>query len=61
MGRVRQKYIKRTARELISRHKGMFSIDFDANREKLGAVLDVEGKFLRNRIAGYITRLMRQK
>ncbi len=60
MGRVRQKYIKRTAMELYKNHRDKFGTDFVENRSRLDSVLNVQGKFLKNRIAGYITTLAKK-
>ncbi len=35
--------------------------DFKKNREFIEKVLDVEGNIVRNRIAGYVTRLVKKK
>jgi len=61
MGRVRQTFIKKTAIELVKKHGNELSSDFQKNREFLDKVVKLEGKTLRNRIAGYITRLMKEK
>lgn len=61
MGRIRQTYIKRTARELISKHGKDFSQDFKANRELIERMLDIHGKFLTNKITGYVTHLIKRK
>ncbi|NOZ77157.1 MAG: 30S ribosomal protein S17e [Euryarchaeota archaeon] len=60
MGRVRQKDIKRTAVELYTRHRDKFGKDFKENRDRLSEVVRVQGKFMRNRIAGYITTLAKK-
>jgi len=61
MGRVRPTYIKRAARELIKRYPDKFSIDFKQNCLTLDALVNVKSKSLRNRIAGYISNLLKQK
>ena len=61
MGRVRQAHIKRTARELLELHPDKFSTDFEKNREALEELLNLDSKSLRNRIAGYITTLLKQR
>jgi small subunit ribosomal protein S17e len=60
LGRVRQKDIKRTAIELYRNHKDKFGKDFKENRSHLDEVLKVQGKFLKNRIAGYITTIAKK-
>lgn len=61
MGRVRSTYIKRAARELIKRCPDRFSIDFKQNCLALDELLNLKSKSLRNRIAGYISNLRKQK
>lgn len=61
MGRVRQVYVKRAARQLLELYPDRFTTDFSQNRRILDELLEVESKPLKNRIAGYLTSLMRQK
>jgi small subunit ribosomal protein S17e len=58
LGKVRTVLVKRLARELVDRYHDSFSTDFDQNKEVLDELLTNTTKRLRNRIAGYITRLM---
>jgi small subunit ribosomal protein S17e len=53
--------IKNTASELLRLHGDRFTIDFKHNRDVLKELLDVEGTVMRNRIAGYLTRLKRRQ
>lgn len=61
MGRVRSAYIKRAARELLERYPDKFSTDFKQNCLALDELLDLGGKPLRNRIAGYLSNLLKQE
>lgn len=61
MGRVRQKDIKRTAAEVVRRYKDELTGDFKKDREFLNDILKIEGKFMRNRISGYVIRLLKRK
>jgi ribosomal protein S17E len=54
MGRVKSALIKRTARAL-SKEPNKFEVGFDSNKKLLGRLMP--SKRLRNRIAGYITRM----
>jgi len=56
MGNIRQKYIKRTAKELLEKYPNEFNNDFQYNKSKVQTLTDVSTKIMRNRIAGYITR-----
>ncbi|MFX1318971.1 MAG: 30S ribosomal protein S17e [Promethearchaeota archaeon] len=58
MGKVRTVLVKRLSRELVERYPDSFSTEFDQNKEVLDELLTNTTKRLRNRIAGYITRLM---
>ena len=61
MGSVRSLYIKRAAREFIEKYHDRFSTDFRHNSEALNQILKIESKPMRNRIAGYISTLMKQE
>ncbi len=58
MGKVRTEKIKSTARELLERFPGKFTTSFENNKESVEALTGISSKKLRNRIAGYITRLV---
>ena len=58
MGKVRTVLVKRLARELVDRYADSFSKDFDHNKALVDELLTNTTKRLRNRIAGYVTRLM---
>jgi small subunit ribosomal protein S17e len=59
MGKVRIEVVKKVARELVSRFPDNFGIEYEANKHQVTEYVEVDGKKLRNRIAGYITRLKR--
>lgn len=61
MGRIRQEIIKRTAMKIVEEYKNELTTDFEKNREFLDSILKVEGKTMRNRIAGYVTSVLKQK
>jgi len=58
---VKQKYIKRTAMEVMKLHGDEVTIDFEKNRELLKGVVNIQGTFVRNRVAGYMVRLKKIK
>jgi len=58
LGKVRPERVKRVARELVKRYPDQFSTDFEGNKKFLGSVAKIYSSKLRNRIAGYITRLV---
>jgi len=61
LGRIRQRDIKNVAQEIVRKYGDRLSTDFKENRKFIESVLKVQGKFLRNRISGYVTHLMKQK
>lgn len=61
MGRVRQTYIKRLAKDLVEADPDRFSEDFQENKEELKETEEFESKKLRNRVAGYIVRVKKNR
>ena len=61
MGRIKQTYLKRIANELLEKYKGEFGKDFQKNKEKVQELSTVESKAIRNKIAGYITKVMKRE
>jgi len=58
LGKVRTEYIKRIARELVERFPDKFNTDFENNKKIVAALTSISSTKLRNRIAGYTTRLI---
>ena len=61
MGRIKTKLIKRNALELIDKYRERFTTEFEDNKKQIMELAEVNSKKLRNVMAGYVTRLMRQK
>ncbi|USH00035.1 30S ribosomal protein S17e [Thermococcus argininiproducens] len=61
MGNIKQRFIKRTGRELFNRYPNEFTRDFEHNKKKVEELTNITSKTIRNRIAGYVTRLVRLK
>jgi small subunit ribosomal protein S17e len=57
LGKVRTDTVKRTSRELIKRFPERFTGDFESDKQAVNDLVDTQSKRLRNRIAGYVTRL----
>jgi small subunit ribosomal protein S17e len=57
LGKVRTETVKRAARELVERFPEKFTNEYEANKAAINQVLKAPSKKLRNRIAGYVTRL----
>ena len=58
MGKVRTEHVKRMARELVERFPDKFTRDFENNKKLVDALTNISSTKLRNRIAGYTTRLI---
>lgn len=61
MGNIRTSFVKRLAKELVETHKDQFTTDFDENKKLVMEFTTVSTKHLRNKIAGYVTRLISQQ
>lgn len=61
MGRIKTTLIKRTALKLFEQHKKEFKADFNENKKLVEGFADIPSKKLKNVIAGYITRLVKQE
>ncbi|KUO42988.1 MAG: 30S ribosomal protein S17e [Hadesarchaea archaeon YNP_N21] len=61
MGRIRQGHVKRAARMLLETYPDKFSTDYEQNQHVLDELAIIESKPLKNRIAGYIVTLLKQK
>ena len=61
MGNIRTKDIKNISREMVSQNAEKFSHDFDQNKEAVNEFKLNTTKMIRNKIAGYITRIMSQR
>jgi len=59
LGKVRTELVKRIAEELVEKYPKSFSAEFEQNKQFLKEVQLGVSKRLRNRIAGYISRIIR--
>jgi small subunit ribosomal protein S17e len=59
-GRVRTKTIKRSARQIVEKYYPRLTLDFDTNKRITDEVAVLPSKRLRNKIAGYVTHLMKR-
>ena len=57
MGKVRTETVKRISRELLRRYPDRFTGQFESDKQAVNELVVTESKRLRNRIAGYVTRL----
>ena len=58
LGKVRPDGVKKVARELLERFPEKFTINFENNKKIVKSLTNISSTKLRNRIAGYITRLL---
>lgn len=58
MGKVRTEKVKRIAHEFVKLYPGKFTSDFEENKKIVMSLANIPSSKLRNRIVGYITRLM---
>jgi len=59
LGKVRTEMVKRISIELVDRYERSLTTDFEQNKQFLKEIeLDVSKK-LRNKIAGYVTSVMK--
>ena len=57
MGKVRTEQVKRIARQLLEKHPNKFTTDFEKNKKLVDALTNISSTKLRNRVAGYASRL----
>ncbi len=57
MGKVRTDTIKKVSRELVRRFPDRFTGEFESDKQMVNELVITPSKRLRNRIAGYVTRL----
>ncbi len=61
LGNVKPAFVKRIALELIEKFPEEFTDDFEKNKMLVERLTTISTKNLRNRVAGYITRLMEDR
>lgn len=59
MGKVRPVFIKKVSKELIGKYPTVFKANFEENKQLLQKYAIIQSKLVRNRIAGYITHLVK--
>jgi len=60
MRRLKQKFIKNRAFELVEAHAEKFSNDFKKNKEAIAEFAETRSKKTKNKLAGYVTRLSKR-
>lgn len=60
MGRIRNKVVKRAAKQIVEKHYIRLDTDFHLNKRVTEQVAIIQSKRLRNKVAGYVTVLMKR-
>jgi len=58
LGNVRPEQVKRIARELVRLYADKFTTNFNDNKKAIQSLTNISSTRLRNRVAGYVTRLL---
>jgi len=53
--------IKRMSIEVLKDHKDKFGVNFDENKESLNKISTITSKILKNELAGYITKFIKNE
>jgi len=61
MGRVKPKFIKSLAEKLLEMYPDRFTENFEENKKVVAELADIPSKTVRNKVAGYITRLVKRR
>jgi small subunit ribosomal protein S17e len=61
MGRIRTTYVKRIARKMLETHESFFGKDMNKNKKAMNELAEIYSKPIRNKIAGEILHLIKQK
>ena len=61
MGRIKTKLVKGIAKRLIKEHGSEFTSEFDKNKAFVNKYTNVVSPKMRNIIAGYTSRLLKQR
>merc|ERR1711933_282940 len=59
-GRVRTKTVKKAARQIVEKYYNRMTLDFQTNKRVCEEVAIIPSKPMRNKIAGYVTHLMKR-
>merc|ERR1712206_60940 len=60
MGRVRTKTVKKASKVIIEKYYTRLTLDFHTNKRICEEIADIPSKRLRNKIAGFVTHLMKR-
>ncbi len=60
MGNIRTSQVKRLSKQIVRDFHNQLNTEFENNKHVVEEVCSVMSKKMRNLIAGYVTRIMRQ-
>lgn len=60
MGNIRTKDIKRASFQLKDEYKDKLSVDFEKNKQVIKELKLIDNKRARNKVVGYLTRIMKR-
>lgn len=61
MGRIRTNFIKSLSQNLVEVYPDKFGTNFEENKKALDELKVFDEKFTKNKVAGYIVRIVRKK
>ncbi len=61
MGRIRTKWVKNISEELVKKYPDKFGKDFESNKKAVDELKIAESKPLRNKVAGYVVKVVKNK
>ncbi|MCK5234405.1 MAG: 30S ribosomal protein S17e [Candidatus Aenigmarchaeota archaeon] len=61
MGKIKHTFIKRGARRIYEQNPDEFSTDFNKNKEAIKSKDVVKSKSIRNKMAGYAIKIIKNK
>ena len=61
MGRVKPGFIKSLAERLLEAYPDKFTDSFEHNKRAVAELASISSKTVRNKVAGYITRLVKRR
>jgi small subunit ribosomal protein S17e len=61
MGRIKTKLIQAITHELVEKHRAKLSTDVEVNKQVVKDETDIFSKKIRNAVAGYAVRLLKEK
>ena len=61
MGRIRTLLIKKLGKKYFEMYKDKLTTDYEKNKLILKSLISIKSKKIRNKVIGYITKLMKSK